>query len=93
MKKKKRKLKKELKIYFKNKNIYDILFTKEVIRMNDIINLLVNNGLGVVCVAYLLYFQSTTMKDLTENQEKTNLLLESMTNRLEQLEEKIDKKG
>ena len=61
--------------------------------MNDIITLIVNNGLGVVCVAYLLYFQSTTMRKLTENQDKTNLLLESMTNRLEQLEEKIDKKG
>ena len=31
--------------------------------MNDIITLIVNNGLGVVCVAYLLYFQSPTMKD------------------------------
>lgn len=61
--------------------------------MNDIITLIVNNGLGVVCVAYLLYFQSTTMRKLTENQDKTNLLLESMTNRLEQLEGKIDKKG
>ena len=61
--------------------------------MSDIINLIVNNGLGVVCIAYLLYFQSTTMKDLTENQNKTNLILESITNRLEQLEEKIDKKG
>lgn len=61
--------------------------------MSDIINLIVNNGLGVVCVAYLLYFQSTTMKNLTENQNKTNLILESITNRLEQLEEKIDKKG
>ena len=61
--------------------------------MSDIINLIVNIGLGVVCVAYLLYFQSTTMKDLTENQNKTNLILESITNRLEQLEEKIDKKG
>lgn len=61
--------------------------------MSDIITLIVNNGLGVVCVAYLLYFQNTTMRKLTENQDKTNLLLESMTNRLEQLEEKIDKKG
>ena len=61
--------------------------------MSDIITLIVNNGLGVVCVAYLLYFQNTTMRKLTGNQDKTNLLLESMTNRLEQLEEKIDKKG
>lgn len=61
--------------------------------MSDIINLIVNNGLGIVCIAYLLYFQSTTMKDLTENQNKTNLILESITNRLEQLEEKLIKKG
>ena len=34
-----------------------------------------------------------SMQYITENQDKTNLLLESMTNRLEQLEEKIDQKG
>lgn len=29
--------------------------------MEELIKLLVDNGISVVCVAYLIYFQSTTM--------------------------------
>lgn len=32
--------------------------------MEDIVNLLTQNGIGVCCVAYLIYFQSTTMKEM-----------------------------
>ena len=32
--------------------------------MNDLIQLITNNGLGIVCVAYLIYFQNTTMKEM-----------------------------
>lgn len=32
--------------------------------MEAIIKLLVDNGISVVCVAYLIYFQSTTMKNM-----------------------------
>ena len=31
--------------------------------MVDIVNLITNNGIGIVCVAYLIYFQNTTMKE------------------------------
>mgnify|MGYP007022359679 CR=1 FL=1 len=34
--------------------------------MQELINLLTNNGIGIVCVAYLIYFQSTTMKQMLE---------------------------
>ena len=34
--------------------------------MNDLINLITNNGIGIVCVAYLIYFQATTMKDISK---------------------------
>ena len=34
--------------------------------MSDLIQLIVNNGIGVVCVAYMIYFQLTTMKDVTK---------------------------
>lgn len=34
--------------------------------MNDIINYIVNNGIGVVCVAYLIYFQNTTMREMLD---------------------------
>ena len=57
--------------------------------MTEIINFIVSNGIGVVCVAYLIYFQSTTMKDLSKNQEKTNDLLEKMTFRIENIERKF----
>ena len=57
--------------------------------MSDIINFIVSNGIGVVCVAYLIYFQSTTMKDLSKNQEKTNDLLEKITYRIENIERRF----
>lgn len=59
--------------------------------MESIINLIVNNGIGVVCVGYMIYFQATTLKAIEENQQKTNALLQTMTDRLEKLEEKIKK--
>lgn len=59
--------------------------------MQELITMILNNGIGVVCVAYLIYFQSTTMKKISENQEKNNDLLQMMTNRLENLERKFDK--
>lgn len=38
--------------------------------MVDIINLITNNGIGIVCVAYLIYFQSTTMKSMLKTLER-----------------------
>ena len=32
--------------------------------MEEIVNLMMNNGLGIACVAYLIWFQSTTMKEM-----------------------------
>lgn len=32
--------------------------------MEAIIEAIVNYGIGIVCVAYLIYFQSTTMKEM-----------------------------
>ena len=32
--------------------------------MDELIKLMVDNGLSVVCVAYLIYFQLTTMKEI-----------------------------
>ena len=56
--------------------------------MQELINLLVNNGIGVVCVAYMIYFQSTTMKKLTENMEENNKVLQSIDIRLSEMEKK-----
>ena len=54
--------------------------------MEDIINLITNNGLGVVCVIYMIYFQNTTMKEMLRT-------LSSINERLTLIEDKIDNKG
>lgn len=54
--------------------------------MEDLISLITNNGIGVVCVAYLIYFQSTTMKSMVK-------ALNNINDRLTIIEEKIEKKG
>lgn len=59
--------------------------------MQELITMILNNGIGVVCVAYLIYFQSTTMKKISENQENNNILLEKITSRLENIEQKMNK--
>ena len=57
--------------------------------MADLVTLITNNGIGIVCVAYLIYFQSTTMKSILAT-------LESIDNRLLKIElkggEKIETK-
>lgn len=54
--------------------------------MEEIINLIATNGIGVVCVAYLIYFQSTTMKEMLHT-------LGTINERLTIIEEKLEKKA
>jgi len=53
-----------------------------VLILEEIVNLIMNNGLGVGCVAYLIYFQSTTMKQMLD-------VLNGINTRLAVIEEKI----
>lgn len=46
--------------------------------MQDLIQLLTNNGIGIVCVAYMIYFQSTTMKEMLTSLNKINERLSSI---------------
>lgn len=50
--------------------------------MEEIFNLITNNGVGVACVAYLIYFQSTTMKEMLAT-------LTGINTRLAVIEEKL----
>ena len=50
--------------------------------MQEIIQLLTDNGISVVCVGYMIYFQLTTMKDI----QKT---MSEMTTTLELIKEEI----
>lgn len=43
--------------------------------MQEIINLLTNNGIGIVCVAYLIYFQSTTMREIIKTLNEISIKL------------------
>lgn len=52
--------------------------------MDNLIKLIVDNGLSVVCVAYLIYFQSTTMNSMLTT-------LNSINERLTIIETKIDR--
>lgn len=56
--------------------------------MQDILNLIANYGIGMVCVGYLIYFQSTTMKEMKDTLLEISKTLVSLDNRLHELEEK-----
>ena len=51
--------------------------------MEDVVNIIANNGIGVVCVAYLIYFQSTTMKEMLN-------ALNGISERLAVIESKLE---
>lgn len=51
--------------------------------MEDIIKVIADNGISVVCVAYMIYFQSVTMRDVVK-------ALGAITERLTVIEAKIE---
>ena len=50
-------------------------------------------GVGIACLIYMMYFQSTTMKDLEKNQSELNKVLSNINLRLNDIEEKVNKRG
>lgn len=58
--------------------------------MNDLIQLIVNNGIGVVCVAYMIYFQSTTMKEMNKTLTEITTSLKLMNQDIEEIKGKIN---
>lgn len=66
--------------------------------MEELINLITNNGIGVICVAFLIYFINTTMKEnnkILDDVQKTlvaiNANLTTISARVDNLENKIGK--
>ena len=57
--------------------------------MNDIVTLIVNNGIGIVVVAYLIYFQATTMKEMNKTLSVMTTRLEMMNQDIEEIKGKI----
>lgn len=67
--------------------------------MVELINLLTQNGIGIVCVAFMIYFITTTLKDnndILEEIQKTLVAIQtnliSLTSRIDKLENKIVEK-
>lgn len=54
--------------------------------MDALIKLIADNGISVVCVAYLIYFQSTTMTRMLST-------LNLISGRLAKIETKLDIEG
>lgn len=59
--------------------------------MQEIVNLILNCGLGVVCVAYLIYFQNNTMTKMLYTLETINERLIIIENTLGIKKENKDK--
>lgn len=61
--------------------------------MNDIVKLIVDNGIGVICVGYLIYFSLTTMKDMQRTMTEMSTSLKLMNQDIEEIKEKINVKS
>ena len=71
--------------------------------MQDLVVLITQNGIGVVCVAFMIYFINTTLKDnnkVLDEMQKTLVSIQTtltlMTQRVDELEHKtnlFNKKG
>lgn len=51
-----------------------------------LIDIIVQNGIGIACVIYMIYFQLTTMKEMSGTLNKMNTSLELLNERMENLE-------
>lgn len=64
--------------------------------MEEIMNLISNFGIGIVCLGYLIYFQSTTMKEMQKTMQDTQktmvevvTTLTTINNRLNEIEHEV----
>lgn len=60
--------------------------------MSDLIQLIVNNGIGVVCVGYMIYFQLTTMKEMNKTMNDVSTSLKLMNQDIEEIKQNIKEK-
>lgn len=68
--------------------------------MSDLINLLTQNGIGIVCVAFMIYFITHTLEKNNEILDKIQqtlvaiqVNLDSVSKRIDSIEAKYKKKG
>lgn len=56
--------------------------------IKTIIDYIVQNGLGVVCVVYMIYFQNTTMKEMLNTLTSINTRLSIIEDKMERANKK-----
>ena len=68
--------------------------------MNDIVSVITQNGIGVVCVAFMIYFINSTLKDnnkILDELQKTLVSIEKtinlLVNKVEELEKRRGEKN
>lgn len=59
--------------------------------MKEIADLIMNYGLGVICVIYMIYFQNTTMKEMLKTLGNMDKRLTAIETHLD-IDENNDKK-
>lgn len=58
--------------------------------MQDIVNVLVQNGLGVASFLALIFFMSTSLKDMNETMKQMSTTLTQIQTNLTQLNERVN---
>ena len=61
--------------------------------MEEILQGIFQYGVGTLCVAYLIYFQNTTMKEMNNTLIKMTEALNGINTRLSIIEDKLERKG
>lgn len=59
--------------------------------MQELINIIVNNGIGVFCVIYICLYQSKNMEQINKNMEDNNKVLQSLIDEVKEVKEKVEK--
>lgn len=57
--------------------------------MEDIVNVIMNNGIGVACILYFMYFNSTTLKSITDTMNEVKQTLILLNEKINDLEKTI----
>lgn len=60
--------------------------------MEEIVQAIANYGLGFACVAYIIYMQNTTMKEMNSVLTKMTETLNGINTRLSIIEDKLERK-
>lgn len=63
--------------------------------MEDMVNIITQNGIGIVCVAFMIYFISTTLKEnnkILDEIQKTLVSIQTTLNLLMQRVEDLENK-